>query len=134
MKERPENFKIIEEWKEVARMDWQRVRRNLRDQDSIAAGFYLQQSIEKFLKAFLIAHRWELKKIHRLDTLLDEAINYNKGLKTFYKLCERVSGYYRADRYPPLGVIELTTEDIEKDMGEAKKLIQTLSPEEELNG
>lgn len=69
-----------------------------------------------------------------LDTLLDEAITYNENLKEFYGLCERVSGYYRADRYPPLGILQVTGEDIEKNLEEAKKLAKTLFPEEDLNG
>jgi len=64
---------IIEEWKRIARADWRRVKRNMRDEDTTSAGFYLQQSLEKFLKAFLIEHGWKLRKIHRLEALLDDA-------------------------------------------------------------
>lgn len=134
MREPVKNSQFIEDWKKIARSDWQRVGRNLRDQDAVAAGFFMQQCLEKFLKAFLLAHGWKLKKIHRLDTLLDEAVNYNESLKAFYKLCEAISGYYRADRYPPLGTEQLTCEDIEKDLEEAKKFIQTMFPKEKLNG
>ncbi|HID43137.1 MAG TPA: HEPN domain-containing protein [Archaeoglobaceae archaeon] len=62
MRKPGENFQFIEDWKKIARNDWQRVRRNLRDRDAIAAGFFLQQCLEKFLKAFLLAHGWKLKK------------------------------------------------------------------------
>ena len=48
-----ENSFIPEEWKTVAQRDWERVKRNLRDDDAEAAGFFLQQSLEKYLKAFL---------------------------------------------------------------------------------
>lgn len=34
----------IKDWLTVARLDWKRIIRNLEDKDSIAAGFYLQQS------------------------------------------------------------------------------------------
>ena len=37
----------------IARKDWKRADRNLKDRDSEAAGFFLQQSLEKYLKAFL---------------------------------------------------------------------------------
>lgn len=131
---RDENSQLPEDWKEIARIDWQRVKRNLRDEDAIAAGFFLQQSLEKFLKAFLLIQGWRLKKIHRLDTLLDEAVKYDDSLNDFYKLCERVSGYYLADRYPLLGSTELTGEDIRKDVEEAKKFIKTIFPQENLNG
>jgi len=123
----------IEDWIEVARKDWERVKRNLREQDVDAAAFYLQQSLEKYLKAFLLRHGWQLVKTHELDALLDEVIKYNSNFKTFYKLCERVSGYYLADRYPPLGALGLTCEDIENDLEEAEKFIKSMFPEEELN-
>jgi HEPN domain-containing protein len=74
-------FTRIVEWLKVARNDWRRVGRNLKEDDVIAAGFFLQQSIEKYLKAFLIKHGWKLKKIHRLDALLDEAVKYKPPLK-----------------------------------------------------
>jgi HEPN domain-containing protein len=127
-----QNSRVPEDWKVVARMDWQRVKRNLRDQDAVAAGFFLQQCLEKFLKAFLLSHNWKLRRIHRLDTLLDYAVNYDDSLEVYYELCERVSGYYFADRYPPLIPSELTCKDIEKDMQESEKFIKMMFPEEEL--
>jgi HEPN domain-containing protein len=130
----PKNSQVPEDWKEIASMDWQRLKRNLRDQDAPAAGFYLQQCLEKFLKAFLLTQGWQLKKIHKLDTLLDEAINYRPDLQDFYDLCERVSGYYLADRYPPFGDLGLTCTDIEGSLGEAKRFIQTMFPEDKLDG
>ena len=127
-----ENSHVPEEWKGIARVDWQRIQRNLRSQDAIAAGFFLQQCLEKFLKAFLLIHGWNLKKIHRLDTLLDEAVNYNDGLNVYYELCERVSGYYLADRYPVLIPTGLMCEDIERELEEAQKFVMALFSEEEL--
>jgi hypothetical protein len=53
-------------------------------------------------------------------------------LDIFYELCERVSGYYLAERYPPLGIGELSKRDLERDIEEARKLIQSLFPNEPL--
>jgi HEPN domain-containing protein len=125
-----EGSQVPGDWKIIARMDWERVKRNLRDKDAIAAGFYLQQCLEKFLKAFLLSHGWKLKKIHRLDTLLDEAVEREVSLEVFYDICERVSGYYLADRYPLLIHTELTCKDIERDLEEAKRFVKALSGEE----
>ncbi len=122
-----------EEWKEIARKDWKRVKRSLRAVDAEAAGFFLQQSLEKYLKAFMIKHGWTLRKIHELDALLDDAAKSNPNLENFRDLCERVSGYYFADRYPPLGVIELTCEDIKKELKEVRKLIRTMFTGEKLD-
>lgn len=123
---------VVKEWEAIARLDWKRARRNLKEKDPVVAGFFLQQSLEKFLKAFLLAHGWKLKKIHRLDALLDEAVRHNPHMEDFRGFCERVSGYYIADRYPPLGALEITCEDIKKDLIEAKKFIKEIFPGEEI--
>ena len=41
---------------------------------------------------------------------------------------------YAQEETPPLGDLELTCEDIEKDLEEAKSFIKTMFPEEKLNG
>ena len=63
---------VAEEWVQIARKDWRRAERNLKVRDAEAAGFFLQQSLEKYLKAFLLKRDWKLRKIHELDALLDE--------------------------------------------------------------
>jgi len=98
----------------------------LRDGDAQAAGFFLQQSLEKYLKAFLLQRGWRLRKIHELHALLDDAIRHAASLEEFYSLCERVSGYYTGDRYPPLSLMDLTCEDVQKDAEAAKPFILAL--------
>jgi HEPN domain-containing protein len=120
------------DWLKIARKDWRRVQNMLEKKDAEAAGFFLQQSLEKYLKGFLLRQGWKLKKIHELDALLDDAVKYNPNLKVFYELCDRVAGYYFADRYPPFVAEEIACEDIEKDMEEAKKFVMTMFPEEEI--
>jgi HEPN domain-containing protein len=98
----------------------------LEHEDAGAAGYFLQQSLEKYLKAYLLGRGWKLRKIHELDALLDHAVGYDPGLEAFRDLCERVSGYYFAERYPPLGGERSSCEYIAKDAEEAEKLIQAL--------
>jgi HEPN domain-containing protein len=123
---------VINEWLIIARKDLERMKRNLKDKDAEAAGFYLQQSLEKYIKAYLLKHGWKLRKIHELDALLDEASKFNPELKKFQNLCEKVSGYYIIDRYPPLVAPELTCEEIEKDIIEAKNLIKAMFLDEKI--
>ncbi len=129
MKKNP-RASVSSEWKAIARRDWGRIGRNLRDRDVEAAAFFLQQSLEKYLKAFLLMRKWKLRKIHDLDALLDEAARHHVGLERFRDLCERLSGYYFAERYPPLGALDITVEDISKDVVEAKKFVRMLFPNE----
>jgi len=114
------------EWKKTARKDWHRVSVLLNDNDPEGAAFFLQQTLEKYLKAFLLERGWKLRKIHDLDTLLDEAIQFDAGLEKFRELCERVTGYYYTERYPGLIPTELTSNDIESDKTAAQAFIQSL--------
>ncbi len=123
---------IADEWLHIARKDWRRIERNLRARDPEAAAFFLQQSLEKYLKAFLLRQNWNLRKIHDLDALLDEASKSNPDLEEFRDLCERVSGYYLSERYPPLGPSDLSSEDIRKDLNEAQKFVKKMFPRERL--
>jgi len=122
---------LPEDWQRVARKDWERMNLHLGVDDAEAAGYFLQQSLEKYLKAFLLQHGWQLRKIHALHDLLSDSIIYNPRLSDFRKLCERVSGYYFAQRYPPLISSELTCDDIQKDIEEAEKFVKILLGEEQ---
>ncbi len=126
MKEKEDSLNP-QDWIKIAQKDWDRIKRMLEDEDAEAASFFLKQSLEKYLKAFLLQKGWKLRKIHELDALLDDAIKYNSNLSTFCDLCERISGYYFTERYPPLGEEEFTCEDIKKDINEAEEFIKALS-------
>lgn len=117
---------LPEDWKRTARKDWNRMKLHLSVGDAEAAGFFLQQSLEKYLKSFLLQHGWQLRKIHALHDLLSDAVVYNPKLEGFRKLCERVSGYYLADRYPLFVSSGLTCDDVQKHAEEAKKFINAL--------
>ncbi|MBI5407798.1 MAG: HEPN domain-containing protein, partial [Nitrospirae bacterium] len=81
---------------------------------------------EKYLKAFLLQHGWKLIKIHALHDLLSDAVVFKPELEEYRELCERVSGYYMIDRYPPLAPSEITCGDIEADIEKAKRLINIM--------
>ncbi len=127
-----EIYSLPSDWMIIARKDWNRIHRMLEYDDVEASAVFLQQALEKYLKAFLLQHGWKLRKIHELDALLDEAAKYKPELENFRDLCERVSGYYFAERYPPLGAFDLISEDIKKDLTEAKKFVITMFPLEKL--
>lgn len=62
----PEESSYPRDWFVIAERDLGRVDRCLRDRDAEAAGFFLQQALEKFLKAFLLSKGWRLRRIHDL--------------------------------------------------------------------
>jgi len=67
----------------------------------------LQESVERFLKAFLISQGWELKKIHNLSTLLDHAIAYDERFKSFAELSESLTVQFWAQHYPGDDISEI---------------------------
>jgi len=71
------------DWFRIAEKDLRRVAVQLEARDPEAAGFFLQQALEKYLKGFLLGHGWELKRIHSLDTLLNDALQYAPSLEEF---------------------------------------------------
>ncbi len=123
-----------DDWRRVARHDWHRIHVLLRDSDPEGAGYFLQQSLEKYLKAYLLGTGWKLKKVHTLPSLLDEAGEQLQPLSRFRPLCERVTGFYITERYPQLGSTGLDLQDIRRELPEARELIHSLFPDEVLEG
>jgi HEPN domain-containing protein len=98
--------------------------------DVEGAAFFLQQALEKYLKAYLLGRGWKLRKIHLLHVLLEDALAYEGSLGVFRDLCERVAGYYFTERYPQLVPSGLQPSDLERDREEGRRLIEALFPDE----
>lgn len=114
------------DWLRIAEKDLQRVPRLLSADDPEAAGFYLQQAVEKFFKAFLLSKGWRLRRIHSLDALLDDALKYDSSLKDFRPVCQKISGFYFLERYPLALEVSLTEEDVRSSLSKVKGLIEKL--------
>jgi len=82
------------DWLRIAEKDLRRVKTLLAVHDPEAAGFYLQQAVEKFLKAFLLSKGWELERIHDLEALLNRALVYDHSLEEFRSVCQKVTAFY----------------------------------------
>ncbi len=110
----------------TARKDWMSIYPMLEEANAEAAGYFLQQSLEKYLMAFLLQNGWKLRKVHELDSLLDDAVKYNPELKIFQGLCKRVSAYYIAYGNFPHAALGLTCENIVNDVREAEGFIKMM--------
>lgn len=73
-----------------------------------------------------------MKKVHTLQSLLDEAAAFMPDLSALRPICERVSGFYIGERYPSVGEEGLQLEDIRHDLPETRSLITKLFPGEGL--
>jgi HEPN domain-containing protein len=123
---RQKNFAPAFDCLRTARKDWMSIYPMLEEANAEAAGYFLQQSLEYYLMAFLLQNGWKLRKIHELDLLLDDAVKYNPGLKIFQDLCKRVSAYYIADGNLPHAAPGFTCENIVNDLREAEGFIKMM--------
>ena len=122
----PEGSSYAAEWLRVAVKDWHRVEQLLHLGDPEAAGFYLQQAVEKFLKAFLLARGWKLERAHDLEVLLNAAIPHDRSLESFREICQRITGFYLMERYPDVAGDELTDADVRQALERVRELVEKL--------
>jgi len=81
--------------------------------------FHCQQSIEKYLKAFLIKNKIEFKKSHNLDYILQLCINFDEDFKKFD--LNELQNFAVEIRYPDEFYIP-TFDETEKSVETAKKI------------
>jgi HEPN domain-containing protein len=60
----------------------------------------LQESVERYLKAFLIARGWSLRKVHDLAYLMDECIARDPAFSQFDDMAEQLTEQFWAQHYP----------------------------------
>ena len=125
----PQESLYFADWLRIAEKDLRRARRLLADNDAEMAGFCLQQAVEKFLKAFLLSRGWQLRRIHSLEALLDDAMTYDTTLGNFRDLCQKISAFYFVERYPLVAEGDMTGEDVRTSLEQAEGLIQKLRVE-----
>jgi len=82
----PEESHYPQDWLRIADKDWRRIDQALDDSDAEGAGFWLQQAIEKYLKAYLLSKGWALRKIHDLQVLVNEATAYMPDIGRYANL------------------------------------------------
>lgn len=113
-----------DDWRRIAEKDLARVDRSLADGDPELAGFCLQQAVEKFLKAFLLAKGWQLRRIHDLEALLDDAVAHDPTLEQFRSACQRITKYYVLERYPLTAGPEVAESEVRSCLAAIRGLIE----------
>ena len=88
--------------------------------------FFLHQSVEKYLKGFLISKGWDLEKTHDLVKLIKDAIGFDKSLAKFMPLMVNMANYYIESRYPIGFLIEYDRNEIEKSLESTQAFIDNL--------
>ena len=118
--------KYFQDWYKIGEKDIKRAKKLLDWGDLEGAGFNIQQAVEKYLKGFLLSRGWMLRRIHNLETLLEDAIIYEASLEKFRIDCQKATYYYIKERYPLLVVSELTQEEVKGSLESANKLISKI--------
>jgi HEPN domain-containing protein len=60
----------------------------------------LQESVERYLKGFLISRGWQLERIHDLNRLLDLATAYRSDFDRFQHLAQSLTEQFWEQHYP----------------------------------
>ena len=119
----PKGSLYPQDWFRIAEKDFKRAQQLLKLEDPEGAGYNLQQAVEKYLKGFLLSKGWQLKRIHDLEVLLNDALKYEPTLEEFRDLCQKVTDYYLLNRYPLPTSVVLTTKQVRDSITQARKLI-----------
>jgi HEPN domain-containing protein len=89
--------------------------------------YHIQQTIEKYLKGYLVFKGQRPPRVHELDTLLNFISKVEPDLYDPYiELCEKATRYYLEERYPPGPMIDYSQEEIKADLELVWQLVKEL--------
>ena len=123
---RREESHYPQDWFRIGDKELKRAHNLFRLADLEGAGFNIQQAIEKYLKGYLLAQGWELRRIHDLETLLNETIIYDPSFEEFRTACQKINQYYIEERYPFIVSSELTEEEIRESLAIGERMIEKI--------
>jgi len=123
---RREESRYPKDWFRIGDRELRRAQNLLRLGDLDGAGFNLQQAVEKYLKGYLLAQGWELRRIHDLETLVNEAIIYDPSFEEFRAACQKITQFYIEERYPFTVSSELSEEEIKESLAFTERLIEKI--------
>ncbi|MHA1271288.1 MAG: HEPN domain-containing protein [Candidatus Helarchaeota archaeon] len=119
--------KLVNEWTERGKNDLEVAKILLKKKDYFdIVLFHIQQAVEKYLKGFLIQKGWKLKKIHDLEILITEAIQFDKGFQNFLNFSRKLTAFYYEERYPPGSITSLSQNEIQEILDIAERLINRI--------
>ena len=125
----PKESQYPRDWLKLAEKDWRRMGRALADGDAEEVGFWLEQAVEKYLKAYLLSKGWALRKVHDLEVLLNETAVHMPTFGRYGPACQRISGYYLTERYPFVNPQILTLEEVSGSRDDVTELVKLIRQE-----
>ena len=114
------------DWMKIGEKELKRARNLLGLGDPEGAGFNLQQALEKHFKAYLLSRGWKLRRIHDLETLLNEAVIHDASFEEYRAACQKITQYYIEERYPSAATSELTEKEMKESLAITERVIAKL--------
>jgi len=92
---------IVKEWLSKADDDFDFAQVNLEETKPfyVQICFHFQQSAEKYLKAYIVAHELEFRKSHELPLLLEICISKDPTFGNLEEGCRYLDAFYIDARY-----------------------------------
>ena len=112
-----------DDWFRVGEREHARAKLLLENGDLSGAGFNLHQAAERYLKGYLLSRGWKLRRIHDLETLLNEAAEHDAGFRSLASACLKINQYYLEERYPFTAASDLTPSEIRQSFEAVEGLI-----------
>ena len=122
------DIEIISDWLKKADEDFQFAVVNLREQKSFYAQicFHLQQTAEKYLKAYIVANELGFMKTHDLPLLLKICSSKDSSLDILRDACEYLNAFYVETRYPVHWPTNFSYEETEKALRAADQVCSVI--------
>lgn len=86
----------------------------------------LQESLERYLKGFLISKNWKLERIHDLNRLLDLCLDHHSEFSKYAPLAQSLTEQFWAQHYPGDDLSEIG-EDYPELRRDAQDLIHLIN-------
>lgn len=110
------------DWLRIGAKELKRAENLLGLNDFDGAGFNIQQAVEKYLKGFLLSKGWKLRRVHDLETLLNDVLDHDPSFEEFRQECLKITDYYFEERYPSTVMSELTEVEVRSSLETAKRI------------
>ena len=87
----------------------------------------LQESVERYLKGFLVSRGWQLERIHDLNRLLDLATAHRADFSRFQQLAQSLTEQFWEQHYPGGDLDEVGQDypDLRQALGELVALVES---------
>lgn len=118
--------KITGEWIKKAEEDYLVATRELNAEPCVTypVCFHAQQCIEKYMKAILQENEIEFDKIHDLDVLLQQCLDFIPELENYRDELVKLSTYAVDIRYPGFDIIEEEVNECVRIMEKLREVIK----------